>query len=228
MRELLFSTGSPFARAVRIFLAELNLEYDKQELISALPVDEMASKTPTLQVPTLWDGDLVLWESTTIVEYLLANYERPKGDDRYLSPGAYRPECEWQDRLVLSTIQTFGTAATTISQMTWTGVTVANNAHLERSAKRLISILSWLEDQLADPKSGFHGACVSMQDIFLASHVRFIQARPIGIDLQLTAYPKIDALLDRLDQRESFKAIPIWWWEPGIIGYEPDGKPVYE
>jgi glutathione S-transferase len=228
MRKLLFSLGSPFARAVRIFLAELQLEYDKQVLMTALPIDEMASMTPTLQVPTLWDGGIVLWESTTIIEYLLSTYGTAKGSSFDLTPATYRPQFEWQDRLVLSTIQTFGTAATTISQMTWTGVTVTTNAHLDRSAKRLTFILGWLENQLVDAKSGFQGNCVSIQDIFLASHVRFVAARPIGIDLHLPNYPKISALLDRLDERESFKAVPIWFWQPGVIAYEDDGTPIYK
>lgn len=228
MRKLLFSLGSPFARAVRIVLAELDLEYDKQVLKTAPPIDELVAMTPTLQWPTFWDGELVLWESTTIIEYLLSTYDVPEGDGTILTSAAYRPEFEWQDRLVLSTIQTFGTAATTISQMTWTGVTVGSNAHLDKSVKKLTYILSWLENQLADTKSGFQGDCLSIQDIFLASHVRFIPARPIGIDLQLADYPKINVLLDRLDERESFKAVPIWWWEPSVIDYEPDGTPIYK
>ena len=32
---------------------------------------------------------------------------------------------------------------------------------------------------------------------------------------------------ERLDERDSFKANPIWWWEPGIVGYKPDGTPVF-
>jgi glutathione S-transferase len=227
MRKLLYSAGSPFARSVRIVLAELDLDYDKQELISALPEDEMASMTPTLQVPTFWDGDLVLWDSGTIVQYLLATYDRPLDDGPSLSPVPYRPGSEWQDRLLFSTIQTFGTAATTISQLTWTGVTVATNAHLERSARQLGTILNWLEGQLVGADSGFHGACVCMQDIFLLSHIRFVQARPIGIDLDVTEYPKINALLGRLDQRKTVRSTPILWWEPGIVGYEADGKPVF-
>lgn len=67
-----------------------------------------------------------------------------------------------------------------------------------------------------------------MQDIFLAAHVRFVQARPLGIELSLDRYEKIASLLSRLDERDSFKANPIRWWEPGIIGYEPDGTPVFE
>ena len=229
MRKLLFSTGSPFARAVRIVLHELGLEYDKQELLAkALPIAEMAEATPTLQVPTFWDGDLTLWESGMIIEYLLSTYDQPPGDVPALARLAFRDETIWQDKLVLSTIQTFGTAATTISQMTWTGVTVDKNAHLARSAERLNYILQWLEDQLTDAENGFLPGYVSVQDIFLASHVRFVAARPIGIDLHLKNYPKISQLLDRLDERQSFKANPVWWWKPGVIGYQPDGTPIFQ
>ena len=58
-----------------------------------------------------------------------------------------------------------------------------------------------------------------MQDICLATHVRFVQARPLDVDLRLHEYPKIENLLKRLDERSSLKANPIWWWEPGVIGY---------
>ena len=67
-----------------------------------------------------------------------------------------------------------------------------------------------------------------MQDIFLAAHVRFVQARPLGIELRLDKYKKIKNLLARLDQRSSFKANPVFWWEPGVVGYEKDGTPIFE
>ncbi len=63
MRTLLFTTGSPFARGVRIILDELGLDYERKEEITTPSVEERASATPTLQVPTLWDGDTILWES---------------------------------------------------------------------------------------------------------------------------------------------------------------------
>ena len=67
-----------------------------------------------------------------------------------------------------------------------------------------------------------------MQDIFLFAHVRFVQARPLGIDLRLGAYKKIENLLSRVDERSSVKANPVYWWEPGVVGYEDDGTPVYK
>ena len=153
-----------------------------------------------------------------------------------IDPGTFRrwrsrhfgDEAKWRDKLIFSTVQTFGNAATTISQMTWTGVGVSDNAHLERSAEKLSHILQWLEDQLSSAEGGFLPGCLSMQDIFLAAHIRFVQARPLGVELNLTEFGKIKNLLQRLDERESFQANPIWWWEPGIIGYQSDGTPVYE
>ena len=228
MRALLFTTGSPFARAVRIVLEELCLDYEKREEITTPSVDQRAAATPTLQVPTFWDGETTLWESGTIVEYLLSTYRRRTEVDFPLALEAYRPDAIWQDKLVFSTIQTFGNAATTISQMKWSGVSIEENAHLQRSAEKLPHILGWLETQLENSESGFLPSCLSMQDVFLAAHVRFVQARPLGIELNLEGYKKINSLLNRLDMRDRFKANPIWWWEPGVVGYQPDGTPIFE
>lgn len=226
MRALLFTTGSPFARAVRIVLAELGLEYERREEITTPSAVKRAAATPTLQVPTLWDGEMTLWESGTIAEYLLATYpDRPQAAPP-LAKHAFRPDSEWADKLTLATIQTFGNAATTISQMTWTGIGLAQNTHLTRSGEKLRYILEWLEARLT-PGEGFMPGAVSIQDIFLAAHIRFVQARPLGVDLELEKYERISALLNRLDQRASIKANPVWWWEPGVTGYETDGTPIY-
>lgn len=228
MRALLFTSGSPFARAVRIILDEIGLDYERREEVTTPSAEQRAASTPTLQVPTFWDGDLTLWESGTIAEYLLSIYPQRPAADPPLSPHAFRAEALWQDKLTFSTIQTFGTAATTISQMKWTGVAPDGNAHLERSARKLHHILGWLDDRLTDRASGFLPGNVSMHDIFLAAHVRFVQARPLGLELELGRFEKISALLDRLDERDSFRSNPIWWWEPGVIGYEPDGTPILD
>lgn len=87
--------------------------------------------------------------------------------------------------------------------------------------------MDWLEAEIADKGSGFMPDCVSTQDIFLACHIRFTENRPVGIDLGLQRYPKISALIAQLDARESFSKNPIYWWEPGVTGYEPDGTSIY-
>ena len=227
MRALLFTTGSPFARAVRIILDELNLDYEKREEITTPSAQQRAAASPTLQVPTYWEGDVRLWESGLIAEYLLHTYKNRPDAEPPLSERAWRTSNEWGDKLILSTIQTLGTAITTISQMKWAGVAVDENVHLTRSADRLPHVMSWLEDQLPDDRSGFLPGCVSIQDIFLACHLRFAENRPIGIDARTSNHRRISGLLSRLDERQSFRANPIRWWEPGVTGYEADGTPIY-
>jgi glutathione S-transferase len=227
MRALLFTTGSPFARAVRIILDELGLDYEKREEITTPSVQQRAAASPTLQVPTFWNGDVRLWGSDLIAEYLLHTYKKRPDAAPPVAERAWRTSHEWRDKLILSTIQTMGTAITTISQMKWGGVAVSDNAYLTRSADRLPHMMGWLEEQLPDDRSGFLPGCVSIQDIFLACHIRFAENRPIGVDARVPSYRRISGLLARLDERASFRANPIRWWEPGVTGYDAGGTPVY-
>src|SRR5262249_13695882 len=157
-------TGSPFARAVRIILDELDLRYDKHEEITTPSAQQRATASPTLQVPVYWDDRVRLWESGLIAEYLLHTYRSRPDLEPPLSDRAWRPTDEWSDKLKFSTIQTLGTAITTVSQMKWAGVGVDGNAHLMRFADRLPYVLKWLEDQLPDDRSGFLPGCVSIHD----------------------------------------------------------------
>ncbi len=224
-RKLLYTAGSPFARAIRILLHELELGYAGEKPDSELVA--RADSTPTLQVPALVDGEVHLWESGLIAEYLLTTYRHRPAASPPLAAVPWREEARWRDKLVFSTIQTLGTAVTTVSQLTWTGVTAGTNGHLALCAERAQHILDWLEDQLGADEYGFLGSCLSMQDVFLASHVSFVEARPLGIDLRTERRPKLRALLERLRTRWSFLDVPIWWWDPDVEGYKRDGTPIY-
>jgi glutathione S-transferase len=226
-RALLFTTGSPFARAVRIVLHELGLDYERREELTTPTVEARAAATPTLQVPTLWDGDLTLWESGVIAEYLVTTYRAPDGASPPLARRLARKATEWRDRRLFASVQTLGTAVTTISQMTWTGVPVGANAHLGRAADRCEHILDWLEGELPATGEGFFPGELSLADIFLECHLGFAEKRPIGLDLDLARRPRIAALRGALASRPSFAAVPVWWWDPSVTGYAPDGTPVH-
>lgn len=216
MRALLYTPGSPFARAVRVVLHELGLDYERREQTGWETAAQRALSTPTLQVPTFWDRGLVLWDSEVICDYLLATYPRAEGRDPPLARGVWRPDHRWDDLLVMGTIRNLGVAVTTVSQLTWTGVTPQDNAHAARCADRLPRILDWLEGRLGGEGEGFLSGSLSLQDIVLACLLRFVQNRPLGLDPRLTSLPRIDGLLRRLDSRESFVAHPVEWWEPGM------------
>ena len=224
MRTLLFTSGSPFARGTRIILDELELAYEKREEITTPSVEDRAAATPTLQVPTLWDNGNVLWESGLISEYLLSTYpERPDAAPPLTKP-CWRRNSEWQDRLTFATIQTLGSTATTISQLQWSGVPYKDNEFLTRCADRFPHLLPWLEERIVSEGEGFYSGVVSIQDIFLTCHLRFIENRPLSLDPKLPSFPKIQSLVARMEERQSFQKNPILWWEPGVIGYADDGK----
>ena len=205
------------------------MDYERKEKISTPTVEERATATPTLQVPTLWDGDTTLWESDLIADYLLSTYAERLDTSPPLATSFVRPKNEWADKLILATVQTLGAAATTISQMKWSGVAYTDNEYLTRSADRIPHLMKWFEGQLVNEREGFMEGCVSVQDIFLTCHLGFIANRPIGLDSRLEKFPNIKAMVDRLEARESFKDNPILWWEPGEVGYADDGKtPIYD
>jgi len=228
MRALLFTTGSPFARGVRVILDELDLAYEKREEITTPTVESRAAASPTLQVPTLWDNGNVLWESGLICEYLLSTYPEQRAAMPPLAKKPWRSPSEWQDRLIFATIQTLGSAATTISQLRWSGIAYKDNDYLTRCADRLPHLLPWLEEKLINQTEGFYTGEISIQDIFLICHLSFIANRPLSLDPGLSSFPKINALLARMEQRQSFQENPVLWWEPGVVGYGEDGKtPIY-
>ena len=70
--RLYFSNGSPFARKVRIVLAEKGLAYEPDLEDGLRPVD--SAPGPTLAIPVLEDGPVRLWESDLIIDYLLRTY----------------------------------------------------------------------------------------------------------------------------------------------------------
>jgi len=227
-RALLFTTGSPFSRIVRVVLDELGLDYERREEITTPTSESRAESTPTLQVPTFWDGGNHLWESGLIVEYLLANYDPPAGGNPPLASALTRKEHHWHDRLVAASIHTLGTSATTIGQMKWGGTSIDDSDYLAVCAEQFPYLLGWLEKQISTTGEGFQPGSLSIQDIAIGCHLGYIMNRPIGVDLQLNKFPGIESLVNRLDERESFKNNPILYWEPGVTGYAEDGvTPIY-
>lgn len=95
-RVLYYAQRSPYARKVRILLAEKNLpcEMKETDIINKSP--EFLQVSPIGKVPVLVDEDgTTLWDSTLIVEYLDETYPEPSF---YASDRKERLECrKWED-----------------------------------------------------------------------------------------------------------------------------------
>ncbi|MFS0519001.1 glutathione S-transferase family protein [Nostoc sp. UIC 10607] len=77
-RILYYAQRSPYARKVRIVLAEKQLPYEPKETDINNKSPEFLSLSPIGKVPVLVDeDDLVFWDSTLIVEYLDETYPQP-------------------------------------------------------------------------------------------------------------------------------------------------------
>lgn len=224
MRKLHFTTGSPFARAIRIVLAEKGLDYEKDETVGTTAPEVRARFTPTLQVPTLEDAGLTLWDSAVILDYLMATYPNvpPQAGEHPFAAVLVRPDHAWSDKLALATLQTLGGAITTVSQLLWSGIRSDANGFAERSAIRVGYLLDWCEGQVVSTDDGFVPGCCSVQDVLLACFCLFAERRPLGLDWDAASRPRVSALVRRLERRPSFAANPVPWWEPGVTYDTPE------
>lgn len=77
-RKLYYSGRSPYARKVRIVLAEKQLPYTQVETSIRQKPPEFLQLNPIGKIPVLVDENgLVFWDSTLIVEYLDETYPQP-------------------------------------------------------------------------------------------------------------------------------------------------------
>src|SRR5689334_8125596 len=82
VRTLYYTQRSPYARKVRIVLAEKQLPCELKQTDINNKSSEFLSLSPIGKVPVLVDeNNLVFWDSTLIVEYL---------DETYPQPGFYQ------------------------------------------------------------------------------------------------------------------------------------------
>ncbi|MBW4680839.1 MAG: glutathione S-transferase family protein [Microcoleus vaginatus WJT46-NPBG5] len=95
-RTLYYAQRSPYARKVRILLAEKNLPCELKETDIANKSPEFLKISPIGKVPVFVDEDgTTLWDSTLIVEYLDETYPQPSF---YPSDRAQRLQCrQWEE-----------------------------------------------------------------------------------------------------------------------------------
>lgn len=166
MRKLYMTPISPFGRKVRIVLIEKRLDFERDEVRGMRPVQAIAALNPALTIPVLVDGDLTLFDSSVIVEYLFETYPNAGPD---MSPplvrAQVRPDQRWHDHKVLGITKVLMETAATMLIFRGVGLGPEQNAYLERHQKRLASCLDWLEEQ-ATP-AGFAPGWFSPMDIGL-------------------------------------------------------------
>jgi len=74
MIQMVDRAECPFSWKVRIALAELGLTVQKLRWEKGWPPPPLLDRSPQRTTPVLMDGDLVLWESSIILDYLDEKY----------------------------------------------------------------------------------------------------------------------------------------------------------
>ncbi|WP_181704051.1 glutathione S-transferase family protein [Chthonobacter albigriseus] len=202
-RTLVFSLGSPFARKIRIVLAEKQLAYAEDIRPGFREVEELRALTPTLMLPVLIDGGETIFESNLIIRYLLTRYAEtaPVADPRPLAPQMTRAGRELADEKILAVIETF---ANTMVNVRHVLADSPEASYMRRQQSRLATCLDWLEAELTD--DGFWPGTLSAMDINLVCPLDYALKRNV---YDWRGRPKIDALHARLSERASFLATAI-------------------
>jgi len=178
--------------------AELGIahrRYDVGREFGGNRTPEYLHMNPNGLVPTVRDGDLVIWESNTIQRYLASRY----GDGALYPPrlSARSQVDRWLD-------WELGTLAPTILPVFWglirTPPPARNEAAIAASLKSLIELWQIFDRQLADQKY-IAGDSLTLADIAMGNSIHRWYAFPI----ERPDLAHLKAWHERISQRPGFR-----------------------
>src|SRR5262245_27959812 len=149
MLRLHFTPGSFFSRKVRIVLAEKGLPYEPrvEGRSQQRSPESFGAINPVLKVPALIDGDITLFESDLIIDYLWKKYRgnAPHGAAPSLAAEMTRAAHHWEDAKTLIVLN--DAADTMVNMRYWkeNGIAVEEVNYGRKQQSRFHSCLDWLE-----------------------------------------------------------------------------------
>ena len=191
---------APNSRAGRIvwLLEELGLEYELNRMDfhpRALKSDEHRARHPLGRVPVLEDGDVMLYESGAIVEYLIARHSdgalKPAVDSRWFPE--YLQWFHYCEGMVMPPVNTIVVQTLLLPED-------RRNAEVLGQAQRL------LNKALAPVNDALEGRQYLIDTLsgadFMLGHASFMSRRLgcVGEDM-----PHLNAYIDRVEARPAFQ-----------------------
>ncbi len=191
---------------------ELNIAIQRTDAGLAFGVTttpEYLDKNPNALVPTLVDGDFVLWESNVIVRYLCASYGAALGlypDDLQQRFNAER-WMDWQQ----TTFNPAGSPA--FKQIVRTAPEARNHALVQQSVAATHPLLATMDNHLAQ-HAYMGGDSFSMADIPLGCEMhrwwgmRETQFEACGVHREeLRAFPHVQRWFGQIEQRPATRGV---------------------
>lgn len=192
MRVLGRSTSGNVQK-VLFLLEQMGAEYTREDYgrqFGNTGDDAYLSMNPTGKVPTLVDGDVVIWESNTILRYIAAK----AGSPLYPTDPAQRTQVErWMDWL-LASVNTFYVNAFKASK--------GGEAVDAATAKTLTEAMTLLDQHLASSPYAA-GDSLTIADICLAP----IMHRCLGFEIGRPDLPALQAWHDKLAELPAFQKV---------------------
>ncbi len=197
-RTLYCAQRSPYARKVRIILAEKSLVYDPQEIDLAQRSAEFYQLSPLGKVPVFVDEDgTTIWDSTLIAEYLDEVYPEPR-----FYPDSIKLECgKWEE---------IGDAIADCAVDLWMEkrkgeqISIANSLRLQTIIDRLLAVC----EQKLTNSPYFMGEAWTIVDIAVLSSLGYLGLK-IGEEWK-NNYPSLAQWFENLHQRQSVQmTVPI-------------------
>ena len=196
MLRLLGRNTSGNVQKVIFLLEELGTPYTREDYGRQFNNTQDAAYlklNPNGKVPTLVDGDTVIWESNTILRYLAAKHKK---DTLYPTELAARTEVErWMDWLLAAVnyqyVQVFKDSKKAANERA---------ATFEADAKELAAQLSILDGAMAG-KAWVAGKDFTIADVALGP----VMHRCLDFPIALPALSNLKAWREKLKERPAFK-----------------------
>jgi glutathione S-transferase len=212
MLKFYYTMRSPYARKVRILLTEMGTEHQAIEIspgsmeTGSLFGEEYEALVPSMRIPGIRDGDEIIFESNFILAYLLEKHPMTQstGDQPPMATVMVRSTHQWQDNMVLATIETLLNSAINLTILKRFGVDVDGVPYLRREQARCQSCLDWLEAR-ATPE-GFIPGVFSIADINLMCALQWFDDRDI---IPWWGRPRLETIVARYQNRPSVKSNPL-------------------
>jgi glutathione S-transferase len=194
--KLIASLTSPYARKVRIVLAEKKIEYQLVETSPGAPGNPVHGWSPLGKVPVLvLDDGTTLYDSRVIVEYIDS-----------VSPVSRLVPEPTRQRILVRKWEALAdgicdAAATTVNERRRPAVQ-QNPEWIERQERKIVEGVKELAREL-DEKSWCNGEAYSLADIATGCALGYLDLRFTDVDWR-DDYPNLARLTEKLAKRPAF------------------------
>ncbi len=191
-------TNSINVQKVMWTVAELGLEHERIDAGGAfggLDTPEYGAMNPNRKVPTIKDGDTVVWESNACVRYLAAKHGKGSLWDE--DPARRSEADRWMDWMVTSILGDLGVA---FWQTIRTPAEKRDMAAVEAAAKRLGPVWQMLDDHLGSRRF-VAGGELTMGDI----PVGCAFYRYVSLDIDRPSLPNLQLWYQSLKSRDAYR-----------------------